>query len=162
MRYALSLRARHDAMPAGLIIDAIGLPPRVHATAGQERHYTRTGKTGPRSRKTYAVFQLGKGSAEGLVPCMEQALEHLEARRSGLAPLTEAGVVLEFFVGVFLEGNEGIIFDPGLLRRLGAMEIELGLDIYGPDREQVSESALPPKGAESAASVGRADVEAPT
>jgi hypothetical protein len=133
MRYALSLRSWHQDMPASAIVEAVALPPDVHATAGQPRQLPRKGKVGAISRQSYALFRLGKGDAAGLVHRLTDALEHLERRRDALAHLRAAGTSFEFFVGLFLEGNEGVEFDPAVLGRIAALDIRLALDIYPPD-----------------------------
>jgi hypothetical protein len=39
-----------------------------------------------------------------------------------------------FFIGVFIEGNAGIVLDRGLLERITAYGMSLEFDIYPPDQ----------------------------
>jgi hypothetical protein len=43
------------------------------------------------------------------------------------------GGTIELFVGWFLDGPSGDVFDCDLLARLADLKIDLSLDIYGPD-----------------------------
>ena len=47
------------------------------------------------------------------------------------------GAPRNFFIAVFIDANSGLVFDSGLLTKLAKLKIELGLDLYPPDKKDV-------------------------
>mgnify|MGYP003394335965 CR=1 FL=1 len=66
-----------------------------------------------------------------LVRSIRKWNKHLAQRKRGLDRLKKTGGRLEYFLGVYINGNAGLELSPELLRETGHLDIELALDIYG-------------------------------
>lgn len=70
-------------------------------------------------------------SSDPLSKHLSAAINVLEPKAMALQRLKEMGLRLDLFVGIFgTEGNLEILLEHDLLRRLGALGLDLGFDIY--------------------------------
>lgn len=84
---------------------------------------------------SYCVFDLepskGLSLADALALHANQLLEH----KRFLEELKNTGGTVEFFVGWFIERYAGDVFQADLLERMGAIGIDLTLEVYGSDEK---------------------------
>ena len=76
-----------------------------------------------------------------LLEALDLQLCHLEERKAFMTEFSSSGGSAEYFVGWFVtESSSGHSFPPSVMGRMATLDIELGLDIYGPDmkRNQLS------------------------
>lgn len=143
--YRIRLRLRHPKMDPDSISSALEMQPSHTSKAGQQR-MTPEGKL---LRGVYRETRWSTLFAEGggfdLVETLTSHLTELEKRKTFLAELYSTGGHIEIDIAWFTgEKNTGQIFDWELLKRLAALKIDLGFDVYGgPDPGQEAlETAL--------------------
>ena len=61
-------------------------------------------------------------------------LDKLTPHTDLLQEITESGGSLEFFIGLAVDANCGLTLEPELMRRLVDLHIEVGFDMYPPDK----------------------------
>lgn len=138
-RYRASLRLRHPDADLGRLAQTLGLAPCYNRIAGQAR---RTPKGDPLPG-TYRESSLGadltpgaqsrESDRQSLEDFLDGQLRALSAHAGALRELREAGGSAEFFIGLFLDANSGVVLDPALMARAGELGIALALDLYPPD-----------------------------
>ncbi len=139
-RYKISLRVRHPSMDPAEISSILRLAPSRSWSAG-ERRTTPSGE--PLEGiwpETYWTARVTEGNWPGkdLPTAVAELLDRLELNRSFLTRVRSEGGSAEFFVGWYLEGNSGDVFDCGLLARMADLKINLSLDVYPPDATSVN------------------------
>lgn len=82
-------------------------------------------------RETYCSFEIGKGEISAIESDIQNLTASLMTIQSQIRSITATGGQLEYFIGCFIEGNSGMIFDAQLLYDLAALKISLGFDLYG-------------------------------
>lgn len=91
----------------------------------------RRGKSGTWSHGYWALYSEHQVRSTDLALHLEWLLDHIEPVQSQLAALMAEDIHADFFCfWESLTGHGGPNFSPALLRRLGAVGLELGLDIY--------------------------------
>jgi hypothetical protein len=141
-RYKISLRLRHPSLDPAEITSALHLSPSRSWRAGDSRT-TPTGK--PLEGKypdTTWIADVGesKWPDKELPVAINGVLDQLAPYKEFFHRIRSEGGKVEFFVGWFLEGQGGDIFDCGLLARMADLKIDLALDVYPDDAH------LPPEG----------------
>lgn len=71
---------------------------------------------------------------ESLEMALNKFLDKIAPYKEIFKRVNNSGGKLDFFVGIKIEANSGLVFDPVLLKRLTELNIGLGLDIYPPDQ----------------------------
>jgi len=111
---------------------ALGMKPQYHWKVG-ERRTTPTGQllTGV-NESTYWCSAGVDGQGFALAESLSSHLLMLERRREFLTEFVSTGGSVDYFVAWFTDGmNTGATLDWELLKRLGALQIDLDLDVYG-------------------------------
>jgi Domain of unknown function (DUF4279) len=62
---------------------------------------------------------------------LARLLDRIEPKKAIIEQLAHEGCAMDWFCFVSVEGQGGVVLSVDLLRRLAALPIELGLDIYG-------------------------------
>ena len=130
-KYKLSFRIFHPSMRAEDIAEKIGLKSKHLHSLGAARQTPKGTKLDGVYSQTYVSFDLEEYEGEILEDALRRALEEkLASKMPYLSELVATGGVLEFFVGIFLEGNEGLQIDAELIDLFASAKIGLSLDIY--------------------------------
>ena len=81
--------------------------------------------------ETYVSFDLEEYEGQRLEDALKRVLEEkLVGKMTILSELVATGGVAEFFVGIFLNGNEGLEINAELVKRIASCGLGLSLDIY--------------------------------
>jgi len=114
------------------ISTALGMKPRRQWMAG-ERRTTPQGKLlDGVNEVTYWCSEGIEGQGFDLPESLSSHLLQLEAHGMFLSHFVSTGGSIDYFIAWFSEGlNTGATLDWNLLKRLAALQIDVGLDIYG-------------------------------
>src|SRR5215472_6784482 len=134
--YQVSLRIRHPTVPTVDISSALALTPRTSWTAGDAWG---PGQSARRESSYWSAVLEGESTLP-LPEFLELASRNLEAHADFLQRIVNTGGRVEYFVGWFLNRDSGDVFPASLLQRLGALGIDLSIDLYGPARDKESPS----------------------
>lgn len=133
MRYVVSLRVFHSHLAPSEIEAALGMEAAGAQTAGELWRTPKGRVTGTVARQTVVRFALPDADGQPLEDYIADRLAALLPRRTQIRRLVEDDARIDFFVGVFLDGNDGLEFKASLMASLGDLGIDLDLDIYPPD-----------------------------
>jgi len=134
-QYDISLRVRHPSLDPAEFTSALGLNPFRCWRAG-EAQTTPKGKPleGRYSNSCWtAKLVKGQWPDKSLPVVINELLDQLAPHQGFFQRIRTEGGTVEFFIGWFLEGNSGDVFDCDLLARMAALKIDLSLDVYPPD-----------------------------
>ena len=84
---------------------------------------------------TYCSFNLNHANTD-LVEFLHSFSDKLYAHNSYLERLRSTGGLLEYFVGMYVDKNAGIVVDMPLLNKLVDLGIQLSLDLYKGTRKK--------------------------
>ncbi|ALN55534.1 TonB-like protein [Lysobacter enzymogenes] len=142
-RYRVSLRLRHRDADLSLIGARLG---EALATAGSVHRIAGSPRVTPKGTPLPGTYRESTWSAD-LTPgpqrdSREQDLESFLAERlqalsphaNALRALRETNGEAAFFIGLFCDGNSGLVLTPELMTQTAGLGIALGFDIYPPDR----------------------------
>jgi hypothetical protein len=137
-----SLRIFGDDLIPGEITELLGCQPTDSYAKGQ---IVRGEKTGREYVKQTGMWQLE--ATDHQPGDLDQQIAELLGKVTDdlriWVSLSEQ-FSIDIFCGLFMEkGNEGISISPDTLLALGQRRLELGLDIYEPDRDLKSEDSCP-------------------
>jgi len=133
-RYQISLRVRHPAMDPAGISAAFRLDPKRCWKAGDPRMTPVGTPLSGTWRESYWVTDVLDGDCpdKTLAVALSELAERFSPHRQFFQKIRAEGGRVEFFVGWYIDGNRGDIFDVTLLGRLADLGINLSLDIYPP------------------------------
>jgi hypothetical protein len=95
------------------------------------RRTTPTGKQlAGTNNETYCVFDLDAKTRDNLYSTLCTGVKKLLAFKPVLQEIRSTGGTIEFFVGLFVKINTGIVLDRSLMAQLTELGIDLSLDIY--------------------------------
>ena len=119
------------------ICDRLGLQAQRMWKSGQDR-VTPTGA--PLSgvyKETYCTFNLACSREDELERFIKRSNKILKPHKRFLRHISSTGGSIEYFVGMYLDKNHGVILSPELLDELAKLQIALSLDLYGvPDQRK--------------------------
>lgn len=133
--YSISLRVRHPTADLEAIGLELALEPKVSWKAGEPRLTPKgAALTGVRSESYWSSPLIRDGKRHSGDQSLEDELatviaQLLPAREKFFRIRAEGGGV-ELFIGIFGDGNCGVILGPELLSRTGALGVTLAFDIY--------------------------------
>ena len=121
-----SFRIAKTGMAAAEVSARLGIEPTHSHEAGDTHGRQQV-------RWAQAMWSLStKGDGRGhLSDHLERLLDRIEPKRAIIEQLAQEGYAMDWFCFVSVEGQGGVVLSVDLLRRLAALPIELGLDIYG-------------------------------
>ena len=142
--YTISFRLKHPT--ASLrdeyrVLSALsGIVPGRLMSAGEPRTDPTGAKIGGVYQYSHCSFSFSKkwknSSDERLPDALGKAIDKLCPHKSLLDQIRKSDGLLDFFIGLGIDANAGITLDVELLKKLAALEIELGFDIYPPDNNK--------------------------
>jgi Domain of unknown function (DUF4279) len=132
-KLALSLRLRHPSMDVGQLSRQLGFEPNRAWRAGEPNISPIGRALEGSSTSSYSTASIDLDSASDLADALSGCVTRLEAHKSTLSDFVRTGGSTAFFIGWFLDRNEGEILGSTLLGRLSQLEISLEFDVYPPD-----------------------------
>jgi len=132
-RYSLSFRVWHPSMSATEVAAKVGMTPRIQHSAGEPRKTPKGDPLPGHYKGTFCTFPMSKGDFSAFESALRAAISQLQRAGKELLDIATSGGRAEFFIGLFLEGNEGMVLDDGLLKAIADMRLTLSLDLYGAD-----------------------------
>jgi hypothetical protein len=131
-RFKLSLRAWHPRLTAAKVCQLIDLRPVISRSVGERRATPKGGLLQGVNSSTYCTFELAKGSDSRLPLALRDSNARLISRTRQIRGFLKSGGTLEYFIGIFTEGNSGLVLEPELIKQVGSLNIRLAFDIYPP------------------------------
>ena len=133
--YSVSLRVRHPTADLLKLGSELALEPRHSWTAGEPRRTPKgAALRGNRAESEWSAPLLRDGKVHSEEQSLDDALagivERLSVHRQTFLRIRAEGGDVELFLGIFGNGNLGIILEPELLSRVGALGVTLSFDIY--------------------------------
>ncbi|MGX9417343.1 DUF4279 domain-containing protein [Vibrio sp. WJH972] len=129
-RYKVSLRVRHPYIEPERICEELGLTPSRMWCAGKERRTPTGAKLDGIYDETYCTFRLPHEDDERLPEFLLKANKHLKSNAEFFDEIVSTGGDVEYFIGWFINGNSGDVFDSTLIQQLAKLNITLSFDIY--------------------------------
>ena len=129
--YALSFRAHHPTLSAKEVRAVFRMRPKISRRVGEPRRTPRGNLLKGVWKNTYLCFEVTVRVGEELPDAIERILKKLRKRSKEIQAFRASGGRMDFFIGIFVERNKGVTFEPDLLAELADVGIELQLDIYG-------------------------------
>lgn len=131
-RYRISLRLRHPNMDPETVSAALGMRPEFQWMAGQKRFTPKGQPLEGVNAFTYWCSEGIEGPGSDLRESLITQLCSIEARMPFFSHFVSTGGSIEFYIAWFTNGlNSGATLDRELLKRLVALSIDVGLDVYG-------------------------------
>lgn len=129
-KYKIALRITHPCMDPDDISKQLRLKSSRKWKAGSQRT-TPAGKrlTGT-NKETYCVFDLDTKARGDLPSTLNTRIKKLLAFMPLFQKIRSTGGTIEFFVGLFIKINTGMVLDRSLMAQLVDLGIDLSLDIY--------------------------------
>ena len=146
-KYKISVRLRHPALNLTTISQQIfALLPEISLgkvdNAGDERITPKGKKLDGRYWRSSFGFAFSEDTTNTEERSLEEAisdtLAKLEPCKKLFQEFVKGGSSIEFFIGVFIDENSGIVLHPELIHKLSEFNIEIQLDIYPPDPPRIS------------------------
>jgi hypothetical protein len=131
--FQISLRIKHPSVDPELVASRLGRTPKSSWRAGAQRVSPREKQLGIADH-SYCAFALDT-SETSLADALASQAKAMAPYKKFFSELTDSGGSVEFYVGWFIEHHTGDIFEASLLRDLGSLEIDLTIEVYGPDEK---------------------------
>lgn len=142
-RYRFSLRLRHPSMAPEDISAALGMEARFQWKAGDRRITPKGRSLDGTFESTYWCSPAFEAQGLDLADALSSHLRALESHQEFLVDFASTGGSIEYFVAWFSDGlNTGLTLNWELLKRLSALKVDLGLDVYGGKLQSEDLSAL--------------------
>lgn len=141
--YKISFRLRHPSLNLTTVSQKLsqllpGISMGTLWNAGEEKITPRGRKLGTLNHESVMSFAFSHEAETSDQKTLEQSISETLIKLKPCAGLfhsfAKEGGSIEFFIGVFMDRNSGIIFKPELMRRIAALHAEIQLDIYPPDK----------------------------
>lgn len=128
--FTVSLRVSGIEFDPELVSYKLGITPRWKQLAGNKR-IAPSGKELPGfyevNKCSYQLCERREGSLSDFIS--EQIIK-LESCSLSFRELAKSGGKAEFFIGLYISGNSGEVLKFDVLERLGALGVDLSLDVY--------------------------------
>lgn len=133
--FEVSLRLFSTAISADEMCAAVDQPPAVVYVMGEPRK-TPTGRLLKGKYKIhYCSFKVLEKQQSDLPTELERICEQLENKQEFFREIRISGGRSELFVGWYSNGNTGAHLDSDLLSKLGALHLDLAVDVYDKSME---------------------------
>jgi hypothetical protein len=123
--YSVSIRIRHKIFTPSEITAELRLNPKHFWAVGSAK----ASGEGVR-HESYWTHEFKHPKDVELAIFLNSVVDKLSIHKMFFEKLVLTQGSIEFFIGCFLNGNQGEIFDWQLLRKIAALRISLSLDIY--------------------------------
>ncbi len=130
-RFAVSLRVYSQVVVPSEICAQLGLEPKWKHEIGEPRVSPKGAPLGGVYDHSYCSFSLVRQDDEELHEMLDRIADDLLQHKDLFCLVRDEGGRVEFFIGWYSTGNTGDTFSGTLLRKLGELQIDLALDVYG-------------------------------
>jgi hypothetical protein len=118
------------------ISELLNMQPRLSQNVGARRS-TPKGELLPGTNKlTFCTFPLAKGPDSKLIAAIRDSNKSLLTKQRHIRSIIRSGGRLEYFLGLFLNGNSGFELDVEIAEELAKLGVKLSLDIYPPEAKK--------------------------
>jgi hypothetical protein len=129
--YTLSLRIRHPEFAPQMFTDALGRLPKAAWMVGERRTTPKGDLLDGYHDCSYWTSPFTPPDDSDLPAFVNRTVDELKPHDAFFRHIRNTGGSVEFFVGLFAESaNIGMTLPHHLMAELGAMGIDLALDIY--------------------------------
>lgn len=143
--FIVSLRTFSIDVDTTEICARLGLTPKWMQRIGEPRINPKGLVLGGIYDRSYCSFPIPSETDEELDALLERVTQDLLEHRDLFLRIRAGGGRSDFFIGWYSCGNTGSTFSSSLLKRLGDLEIDLALDVYGePDEKTYEKSSKGP------------------
>ena len=127
--YKVSFRVRSPSIDPHEIASGLVMEPEWAHKVGAMRTTPKGAKLGGVYKETYCSFPIVPHEGEGLNHLLARVASEFEDKEI-LSMVFNSGGRCEFFIGWFSSSNTGELFPCELLMKLGALRIDLAIDVY--------------------------------
>ncbi|XLX41717.1 hypothetical protein ACK25U_06850 [Ectopseudomonas mendocina] len=129
--FSVSLRFFGLNTDPDIICQQLKLSPKWKQKVGDLRVDPRGQELGGTYDRNYCSFNLADKQAGELHEFLEKTINYLMQYKSTFELVSSSGDRAELFIGWYSQGNTGDILGSSLLRKIGELNIDLALDVYG-------------------------------
>jgi hypothetical protein len=112
------------------ICNHLGLQARIKRKVGERRQTPAGTVVSGVNKESDCVFDLAPPRGCELERFINRCNKALEPHKRFLRRISSTGGSAEYFIGMFLDSNHGVVFSPDLLAQLATLQITLSLDLY--------------------------------
>lgn len=130
--FTISLRVKHPVYSELLIVESLGMTPRVSHAAGAPRT-TPTGQPlDGLYKETFCVCNLIDQQRGWFVEGVSELLPSLAKHREFLSSIADTGGSSELYIGVFVDGSDSAGFTLGtsVMEALADLRVQLAAEFY--------------------------------
>jgi len=135
-KYGVTLRVTHPAMDPQQICNGLGLRASLKQKVGEKRQTPAGTPLSGVYKDTFCTFDLAPPQGCELEAFIKCCNRRLESHRRFLNRISSTGGSAEYFIGMFLDSNHGVVFDPDVLAQLTKLQIGLSFDLYGRSNQE--------------------------
>jgi hypothetical protein len=134
-RCTISLRIWHPTKPADVIVDGVGITPKITQTAGDKRTTPKGKELGGIYESSYCSFPLlsTEKSDSSVSDGLLSAIKMIDNCGCFFDEINQTGGKVEIFLGIFFHSNSGDEIHHDTLSDLGRLGVNLSLDLYCED-----------------------------
>jgi hypothetical protein len=134
-RFKASLRFFSQTIDPSEICDQLSLKAEWKQKKGELRTNPKGIALGGVYDISYCSFLIQPKKNEELHEVLDRIADELLKHEPLFRQIRDGGGSIEFFIGWYSTGNTGDTFSSALLEKLGALQIDLALDVYGETKE---------------------------
>ena len=145
--YRISLRLKHPSANLAEIYQVLSQMPEVIpgrlCNIGEERTTPHGEKLDGHYTESWCGFgftdEKQSSDDQTLSDAINTIMAKLSPHKDLFAGNSKTGGTADFFIGLFVDANCGVVLDVELLKKLADLQIEVGFDIYPPDTTSADE-----------------------
>ncbi len=129
--FEVSLRFFTQTIDPDVICSQLGMAPKWLNKIGEQRKSPKGTLLDGIYDRNYCSFSIQPNNDEELHELLDRTVDMLFQHEPLFCRIRDGGGSIEFFIGWFSTGNTGDIFSNILLKKLGMLQIDLALNVYG-------------------------------
>lgn len=127
---SIALRLWHPTLAAADIVSEVGLEAEFSNTVGQQRRTPKGQILEGVYRETYCCFKIKEKAPGHLNEDLAPWCEFLEKHLIFLREFLRTDGRLEFYIGMFLDGDRGFELDNLMLQKISTLGLGLSIEMY--------------------------------
>ena len=137
--FQVSLRISHPVADPAEISRELDWTPKVSRRVGEPRTTLKGTPLPGINKESFWFAVLPPISGGSISSVIREANQRLVSRRAYLHSLVSTGGALEYFVGWFIDSNDGEMIDWQTLLECGELKISVHFDVYPPDSRKAAD-----------------------
>ena len=129
--FKLALRIRHPFIDPKVITGILELTPTYAHRVGEPRRNPRGDLLQGTNKESFWFLTCKTESYSGVSEAIETLNKWLWPKKHFLCELSDQGGSIEYFIGWFVDKNEGDTLGWKLLQECAELRVNIGLDVYG-------------------------------